>query len=228
MDRPAAPSRLPVIREIAKLPPDTFSFWVQARAIDLKRNGRVAEEAMRRYVLILLGFTGAAIPLATAGHAAPSQLYGKSVVVTWTEERDQRAEGDPDIRNVARNGQFSVYLSTAGKPFSRMSYSFSGRRGGLKTGKRDAVAGEGSRRSVTFSGNTLNMSAPMRGGARNVMVTFDGGFQSCSAQVLTGKEAGSGSIHARSMVNGRSIEILSVKTGAASCRIQDGNVFGSE
>ncbi|MBI3701592.1 MAG: hypothetical protein HY242_14255 [Afipia sp.] len=184
---------------------------------------------MRVNALIFLGFAiVAAQAVAPAGQAAPSQLYGKSVVVTWTEERDQRVNGSPEIRNVARNGQFSVYLSTAGKPFSRMSYSFSGRRGGLKSGKRDAVAGEGSRRSVTFSGNTLNVAAPMQGGARNVMVTFESGFQSCSARVLTGKEAGSGSIRARSMVSGNAIEILSVKTGAASCRIQDGNVFGSE
>ncbi len=179
--------------------------------------------------MISLAFAGGATLMASAVHAAPSQLYGKSVVVNWTEERQQRVNGESEIRNVARNGTFSVYLSSAGKPFSRMSYSFSGRRGGLKTGKRDAVGGEGgSARVVAFSGNTLTMSRAMNGGARNIMVTFDGGFQSCSAQVLTGKEAGSGSIRAHSMVNGNAIEMLSVKTGAASCRVQDGNVFGNE
>lgn len=179
--------------------------------------------------MISLVFVGAAMLMASAVHAAPSQLYGKSVVVSWTEERQQRVNGETEIRNVGRNGTFSVYLSSAGKPFSRMSYAFSGNRGGLKSGKRDAVGGEGgSARSVSFSGNTLTMSRAFNGGARNVLVTFDGGFQSCSAQVLTGKESGASTIKWTSMVTGKAIEVLSVKTGAASCRVQDGNVFGNE
>ena len=165
--------------------------------------------------------------LGSAARAAPSQLYGKSVVVSWTEEREQRVNGEATTRNVGRNGNFSVYLSSAGKPFSRMSYAFSRAKGGLKHGKRDAVGGEGgSARSVAFSGNTMSVGMAMSGGARNVLVSFDGGFQSCSAQVLTGKEGGASHIKTKSMVSGNDVEIISVKTGAASCRIQDGNVFG--
>ncbi len=182
---------------------------------------------MRRNSLILLGFAGAGALWACAAQAAPSQLYGKSVVVTWTEERQQKVNGEEAIRNVGRNGQFSVYLSAAGKPFSRMSYSFSGSRGGLKSGNRDVVGGEGgSGPSVSFSGNSLSAAKSMSGGARNILVSFDGGFQSCSAQVLTGKESGASHIKMTSMVNGNKLEVLSVKTGAASCRIQAGNVFG--
>lgn len=182
---------------------------------------------MRRKTVISLGFVGAAMLSASAVHAAPSQLYGKSVVVSWTEEREQRVNGEQMTRNVGRNGSFSVYLSSAGKPFSRMSYAFSGARGGLKSGKKDAVGGEGSgNRKVSFSGNSMSVGMGMSGGARSILVSFDGGFQSCSAQVLTGKESGSSSIRAKSMVSGNDIKILSVKTGAASCRIQAGNVFG--
>ena len=182
---------------------------------------------MRRTTFVLLGLVAPAMLLGSAARAAPSQLYGKSVVVTWTEEREQRVNGEAMTRNVGRNGSFSVYLSSTGKPFSRMSYSFSGNRGGLKSGKRDAVGGEGSgNRKVAFSGNTMSVGMGMSGGARNVLVTFDGGFGGCSAQVLTGKESGAKSIRAKSMVNGNDVEILSIKTGAASCRIQDGNVFG--
>ena len=182
---------------------------------------------MRRISLISLGFAGAVALGGSVAQAAPSQLYGKSVVVSWTEEREQRVNGEATTRNVGRSGSFSVYLSSSGKPFSRMSYAFSGARGGLKHGKKDAVGGEGgSARSVSFSGSTMTASMAMSGGARNVLVSFDGGFQSCSAQVLTGKESGASHIKAKSMVNGNEIEIVSVKTGAASCRIQDGNVFG--
>lgn len=182
---------------------------------------------MRRNNLISLAFAGAVALMGSAAYAAPSQLYGKSVVVTWTEEREQRVNGEATTRNVGRNGSFSVYLSSAGKPFSRMSYAFAGNRGGLKSGKRDAVGGEGSgNRKVAFSGNTMSVGMGMSGGARNILATFDGGFSSCSAQVLTGKEGGASHIKAKSMVNGNSLEIISVKTGAASCRIQGGNVFG--
>ena len=165
-----------------------------------------------------------------AAHAAPSQLYGKSVVVTWTEEREQRNEANPDARFVSRNGSFSVYLSSTGRPFSRLSYSFvgGGRKGGLRSGARDAVGGEGGGNvSVSISGNGLTAVRQMQGGARHIAVTFDSGFAGCSAQVLTGKESGAASMHGRSMINGAPLEIISVKTSAASCRIQDGNVFGN-
>lgn len=184
---------------------------------------------MRRIPMIFLGLIGVQGAASNAAHAAPSQLYGKSVVVTWTEERQQRVNGEELVRNVSRSGQFSVYLSSSGKPFSRMSYAFSGNRGRLKTGKKDAVGGEGSgNRKVAFSGKTMSVGMGMSGGARNIVATFDGGFQSCSAQVLTGKESGATAIRSKSMVTGNSIELISVKTGAASCRIQDGNVFGNE
>ncbi len=183
---------------------------------------------MRQISLISLGFAGAVALWGGAAAAAPSQLYGKSVVVTWTEERNQRANGEATVQNVMRNAQFSVYVSSSGKPFSRMSYTFSGARGGLKSGSRDAVGGESSARNISFQGNTINVlgGKSMKGGARSIRIAVDGG--GCSAQVITGKEEGASAIRATSIVTGSNLEILSVKTGAASCRIQDGNVFGSE
>ena len=178
---------------------------------------------MRGIALFSLGFLGL---LAAQGPAiaAPSQLYGKSVVVSWSEERLQKVNGESSPRSVTRFGQFSVYISSTGKPFSRMSYSFAGRNS-ARSGNRDSVGGEGrGNRNVSFSGNTMNVVMTMGGGARNVMVNFDGG--SCNARVIMGKESGSSSIRAKSIVTGGDIEILSVKTGDASCRVQDGNVFG--
>jgi hypothetical protein len=162
---------------------------------------------------------------AGAASAAPSQLFGKSVVVNWSEEREQRVGGS-EIRNVARSGQFSVYLSSAGRPFSRMSYSFAAGKHGLKSGNRDAVGGE-SRRNISFHGSSMSVDMPIQGGARHIAVSFDSGFAGCSAQVLTGKETAGASIHGRSLINGAAVEMISVKTGPASCRIQDGNVFGN-
>ena len=183
---------------------------------------------MNKFPLWLLAFSSFACAGNFNAIAAPAQLYGKSVVVTWFEERDQRVDGEEQIRNVGRNGQFSVYLSAAGRPFTRMNYSFSRPRGRSASGSKDAVGGEssGGNRSVVFQGNTLSVGMTMGGGARRILVNFENGFQSCSAQVLTGKAEGVDRIRAKSIVNGKHIEILSVKTGAASCKVQDGNVFG--
>lgn len=184
---------------------------------------------MRKILLQILFISGFACAGDFKAVAAPAQLYGKSVVVTWTEERNQRVKGEEHVRNVGRNGQFSVYLSAAGRPFSRMSYSFARARGGAITGAKDAVGGEssGGNRSVAFQGNTLSVGMSMSGGARRILVNFENGFQSCSAQVLTGKAEGADRIRAKSMIGGHDVEMLSVKTGPASCRVQEGNVFGN-
>jgi hypothetical protein len=148
---------------------------------------------------------------------APARLYGRSVTVTWTEEQ-QRLVGE-GLSSVTRSAQFSVYLSSTGRPFSRITFSYQG-----LSGARDAVGGE-SGRSVSFQGHELKVVMPMAGGARLVSVTFDGDFQSCSARVLTGKQNGAQKIRVTSPISGREIEIVSVRSGAASCRVQDGNVF---
>jgi hypothetical protein len=176
---------------------------------------------MHRPLQHLSSLTASLLIAAGAGpaSAAPAQLYGRSVIVTWTEEREQRFVGEEELRNVVGYGQFSVYLSSTGRPFSRMSFSVRGR-----SGSRDAVGGE-SRRSVSLQGHDMKAVMPMAGGARLVSVTFDSGFQGCSAQVLTGKQNGSEKIRVTSMINGREVEMISVKSGAATCRLQDGNVF---
>jgi hypothetical protein len=157
--------------------------------------------------------------------AAPSQLFGKSVVVSWIEDREQRGASDSHTRHVARNGQFSVYVASTGRPFSRMSYAFATGRG-LRSGGKDAVGGE-SARNVSFSGTSMSVTMPMQGGARNIAVTFQPGFTGCSAKVLTGKESSGGSIKTRSLIGGGDVEFISVKTSGESCRVQDGNVFGN-
>ena len=100
----------------------------------------------------------------------------------------------------------------------------------MRSGSSEQVGGEGSgrARSVSFSGRTMTAISPMQGGARRILVTFDNGFSGCSAEVLTGKAGGVSKIGSGSLMNpGTRVEILSVKTGAATCRVQNGNVFGN-
>src|SRR5947208_3556663 len=49
------------------------------------------------------------------------KLHGKSMVVSWTERRMQRREGQNEYRAAVRQGTFSGYVSTAGRIFSQMS-----------------------------------------------------------------------------------------------------------
>ena len=166
--------------------------------------------------------------------AAPAQLYEESVVVSWSETRKQTSSASMENapRSVPRNGEFSVYISSAGRAFNRLTFSGAamGRRGQMRSGSSEQVGGEGSgtARNVSFLGRTMTAISPMQGGARRILVTFDNGFSGCSADVLTGKAGGASKIGARSVMNpGVRVEIHSVKTGAATCRVQNGNVFGN-
>lgn len=164
------------------------------------------------------------VTASSAFAAPPANLRGKSIVVSWTEERQQKIIGEETMRNVTRSGEFSVYISDQGRPFSRMKYTFSNNRGASRTGNRDKVGGGGNR-TVSFSGNTMNVTMRVGdGGARNLVANLSG--DSCSAQVIAGKEQGASRIRAKSMVTGAELEIVSMKTGAASCSIRNGNVFG--
>ena len=161
--------------------------------------------------------------------AAPPQLYGKSVIVSWQEDRQQTTGQDAQIRSISASGEFSVYISDAGRPFSRFAMTVSSARG-RRTGTRtnDAVQGEGSARSFNFHGSAMSASMP-RGsaGTTQVLITFDSGFQSCSARVVTGKASGAQSTRTTSIITGAEVEIFSVKTSGESCRVQTGNVFGN-
>jgi len=166
--------------------------------------------------------------------AAPAQLYEKSVIVSWSETREQSTSASDGVRSVTRNGELSVYVSSAGRVFNRLTFSGygMGRRGGtrMRSGSSEQVSGEQSdrARSLSFSGRTMAAISPMGGGARRILVTFDNGFSGCSAEVLTGKASGESTIRGRSLMNpGVSVQIHSIKTGAASCKIQNGNVFGN-
>ena len=160
--------------------------------------------------------------------AAPQPLYGKSIVITWVEERQQKLEGEERLRFVGAAAEFDVYVSDAGRPFSRLRFSVANKHGRLRTGSRDVVGGEGSARNVSFSGTSMTASAPRgAGGALLIRVTFDNGFQGCSARVISGKEAGVVATRVKSFINGNRLEMYSVKTSGESCRIQSGNIFAN-
>ncbi len=138
------------------------------------------------------------------------KLHGKSVVVSWTERRMQRREGESSYRPTVRYGTFSVYVSAAGRVFNR--FDMRNPKGG-ESGKRDIV-GDGPRRHVSLSGNTMiAVLEAAAGGALRIVVTFDEAFFRCSADVIRGKEEGIDKMVIYSVIRpGIRIEITSLKT----------------
>ncbi len=54
-----------------------------------------------------------------AAMATPKELYGKSIVVSWQEDRMQRLPGAAAFRPVTIGATFNVYVSTQGNVFNR-------------------------------------------------------------------------------------------------------------
>jgi hypothetical protein len=171
----------------------------------------------------------------------PAPLLGKSVTVKWTANRQQRFEGSDEIVFRSISDSLRVYISTTGRAFSKEAVVFSGSGGGRRGGRGrvggsfesdqapdDSRSSTGATRIVHFEGDALLVDSPLIAGARRVSITFDAGYGSCNARVIVGREGGTGPIRARSPVNGRRFEVVSVQTSAPSCAIASGNVFGEQ
>ncbi|MEW6639437.1 MAG: hypothetical protein AB1586_02960 [Pseudomonadota bacterium] len=182
----------------------------------------------RAKLSILLNFSAITLCLSGAAHAAPQQLYGKSVIITWTEERQQKSLGESAIRAVGATGELDLYVSEQGRTFSRIRFSAPNARGRIKSGTNDQVQGEGHARRFDFRGTALNVGMPRgSGGATQIAINFDSGFQGCTARVIVGKTPGADRMVARSLITRMPVEVYSAKAGGENCRVQSGNVFGN-
>ncbi len=184
-----------------------------------RQTGRIATGPM------LLFF---AVAASSGAVAAPAALYGKSVVVSWSETSQQRYVGEANFRSVLRSVSTSIYISSIGRVFSRQTNAT--RTGSGSTEQVAGLGGNGGRQSrvPAFSGQAMTMFGPVQGGVRRVSVTFDAGFGSCTADVGFAKEVGRASFNSISPITNRPLEIVSVTPGAASCSVRDGNVFAGE
>jgi hypothetical protein len=167
-------------------------------------------------------------PLTAIGQAAaPAPLQGNSVIVSWSENRTQRRDDEAQLRTVNVNVQLLVYVSTAGRVFSRMNRSLAG--GGTQSASRERGPGEsltGGAGRARFEGRKLIIDSVYRGGgARRIVVSFDGSYGSCGAEIIQGKESGQ-PMRMTSMITGRKLEVHAISIGSPSCGVRSGNVFG--
>jgi hypothetical protein len=158
--------------------------------------------------------------------AAPRELYGKSVVVTWSESRMQRNVGEANFRPVQASHEFKLYIGREGRVFNRLTNST--RRG---TASVDQIAGEaGATRVPAFKGRSVTVFMPARKGSNmwRLSIDFDAGFSSCSAKVIRAREAGSTYMVGTSPITGARIETLSVQVSGEACTVRNSNVFAGE
>jgi hypothetical protein len=189
---------------------------------------------------ILIGGVLSAPGMAEAA-TFPAPLLGKSVTVNWTASRQQKFEGMNEVVFRSVSTSMQVYISTAGRAFTKESiYSSGGGRGGRSGGRGfgssfqgeqgpgDARSSVGRNDVVHMEGGALVLDRKMIEGARRISITFDAGYGSCTARVIMGREGGTGALWGRNPINGRRFEIVSVDNGTPSCSVASGNVFGGE
>lgn len=176
----------------------------------------------------------------------PPQLLGKSVTVNWTTNMKNKLESGQIVYR-ARSVSLLIYISTAGRAFTREAFTVSGtaagpgrrgiggRHGGSSgTAESDQAPGDarsskGGPRTVHFENGALIMDSQFFAGVEHISIGFDSGYGSCNARVILGREGGTGAIQMKSAVTGVRFEVLSAEQASApSCAIASGNALGGQ
>lgn len=156
------------------------------------------------------------------GAGWPEALKGKSSILTWTEVRQQRVVGESDFHTVDGGVSVTLYISTAGRIFSRRTDSVRGRSGARERALDDA---EVRTRGGHFSDQTLTLISESKGGASRIAIEFDQSFASCRARVAVAFQSGKASIITLSPIIHKHIEIKSVSANGVSCAVNAGNAL---
>ena len=160
----------------------------------------------------------------------PQQLLGKSIVVTWAENRIQRVVGDSKFREVNAEHNMSIYIGSSGRIFSRLTNTVGPNSGRLDHVQEHSAGDPNVRKRVTtFAGQSMTLDQPLRkGGHRHLLIEFGEKFDKCSAKLSFVTEAGALTALARSPITNKMVEIKSIVMSGENCSISTGNVFGDE
>ena len=164
----------------------------------------------------------AALVVTSSAEAAPIpiQVRGKTIMLSWNENRMQKWGGSEVSRAVGINAQMTIYVSSAGRVFRRITMSFASGKG---SGTRDRVPNAQSSNS-RFEGRSLILDSAFTSGARRIIIDFDNGFEGCQAKMIVGKESGR-PLRQTGMITAVELEVDSITVGAVSCSMRDGNPF---
>lgn len=165
------------------------------------------------------------ISLTTQAHAAglPEGLRGKSIVLAWTESRQQRVVGQPNFYTINGGVNLSLYVSTAGRIFSRRTVSTRAGSGSIERAPSEGGGGLPARGAL-FRDQTLTLITEAKGGAYRTTIEFDASFASCRAGVTLAFQSGKTSI-ALSPIIHKYVEVKSMTPSGISCSVRAGNVL---
>jgi len=184
---------------------------------------------------ILVTLCMVVFPIAIVDAAPPTRdVYGKSITVSWSESITGKLGYESESRNASRTYQLSLYISTAGRPFVRLTQHAAGfgfnlgkRSGPGRIGNVSQTAPDESSTStkadhVKFEGRSVVVYRELESGARRIAIDLDGP-NSCRANVVIGRQSGRAAVL---RLRSGSFEISSIQTTAVSCSVSEGNVFG--
>jgi hypothetical protein len=162
----------------------------------------------------------------------PAPLLGKSVTLEWTTNEQRKFEGTGEVTFPTLSDSLRIYISTAGRAFSREVFVRTGGGGGQRGSPSvsdqapdDSRSSTGDQRIVHFDRGALLVDNHLIAGTRQISITFDAGYGSCNARVTYDRPGDGGPIR-RKLINGRRYELVSIQTSAPSCLITSGNVLG--
>ncbi|MBI3700476.1 MAG: hypothetical protein HY242_08530 [Afipia sp.] len=168
--------------------------------------------------LLAIGILGGSINIGEA--AAPKQLYNKTFSFFWGESnRSIRVSDGADTTGNFKLDRM-IYFSTAGRHFSRGSYSTQGISIG---GSRELAPGDNAM-GITFEGNSFRATWHAFGStgvARSLTVNYDPAVTSCSASISVGKVGDGTSVG----IDGARYRLVETNVGSVSCSVKDGNPY---
>jgi hypothetical protein len=150
--------------------------------------------------------------------SVPSALYNKSISIAFVASAN--AVGDRGSPSRSRQVQVTIYVSNLGRIFLQRE-ARSGRRGLTEQRGPETTAGH-----FRFEGNRLiGTRKLLGGGASQMTISFEPGFQSCTASIQFGRE--SGTDFKFKGLNGEIYTATGVPTASTpTCSIREGNAFG--
>lgn len=153
-----------------------------------------------------------------ASAAAPPALLGKTIDVSF----GMFVPGigpDGSVHRGGRSVEWTIYISSAGRIFAK---GVARNRHGYG-GDRELSPGRG---TFHFAGSTLIGTAQHGNHAAQLRVSFDGSFQSCTANVLVGGENGA-PMAWNSLSGKRFTQTGRPEVSAVTCSIANGNAFAN-
>ena len=177
--------------------------------------------------LIVMAFAGLLIAAEARADPMPSGLRGKSLVLNWSRTftvfsgggMTNAAAASGQLHTVANYLTVKVYVSLQGRVFSSLR-----QKGGLD---HNAVSGTGNNvLNWQFEGGALIADQAFVQGARRITVNFGDGFDTCSLNVIYGKQDGTATIIVKTDQGGGEVEEDNNVIASTSCSVQQGNIFG--